>query len=1756
PVPAASGLVLMMCSWSSHGWWFVRRGWGAVHAPMIVAVSRCAHGTLSVSSLGISNGNAVAGSGTITGGVANWGTLSADGGTLSVAGNVVSYGTLRAVNGGVAEFFGTVFNLGTADFAGGSLVVHGSYQNVTDTTNAWIDAGNGLWREDARWSLGVAPTNTQSYLVIANANTKTVTVDSQTPVLAPWTLTNWFVMVSAPDGSTNTLSVETPSWAMVNVVVGPGGRLSIGGVTLTAGAGGFGTLEVDGELAINTGTLDGTVVPVTLGGNGTATVSFAGGVLLTKNYQIGAATTGGVVIATGNGLWRQQGNFLVGTNTSGNSLLIAGGAQLANVVGYIAYTTDSSNNTVTVTGPGSIWTNSAGFVVGRYGPGNTLVVTNGGAVFSDDGYVGQYTNANDNVVSISDSGSVWRINGKLYLGFEGANNTVIITNQGQVFCSSDGVIGRDNDNNRMIVTGSGSLWNISGTWFHVGYAGSGNMLTIANGGAVNSAICYLGYTNGANNNAVIIAGTGSIWTTTSDLFIGRYGSGNSLTISNGGVANTSVAWIGRYESSSNNVALVTDPGSLWNLPANSVRMNGTSNQLTISNGAVVQDLHGYIGYDGGTGGNLVLVTDSGSVWSNASNLFVGSNNSRGNQLTVTNGALVLSGSARIGSSSTSSNNAALVTGAGSIWSNSANFYVGYIGTSNQLTVSNGALVQSLNGFIGSEAASVNNRALITGSGSAWDNSGNFNVGNIGSGNTLIIAEGGTLFDTVGRLGNQLGSNSNTVFVVGSGSVWSNRSILYVGNDGANNALVITNGGVVFNTDGFIGSNTTANGNSAFVTGNGSIWTNAGNLYVGNNGADNTLIIADNGRVFANNLIIGNGANNATVNLLGGSLSIANLLTVQKNAMLSGNGTISGSVLVNGTVLAGTGIGLAFTGSVTNNGSIVATNGATIVFDAGVVNNGLLYARGGSLVFNDGFTNNGIINSNDTIIAFFTANPTNGGMPLAVSFTDLSVGAITNRNWNFGDGSDTNITDTAITHTYDGIGTNTVRLIVSSADGVSTNSRTIIVGPPVTSTWISASASGNWSDISKWSPSWVPDNAATVIFGNSGSTCIVDSVSRTVSNLVFNRNASFFVAASGGAQLSILNGITVLSNRTYTLTAPVVLAGTNTWAINNGTLTAAGIITGDNPLSITGPGTVNLSVSNAYTGDTILNSGKVILAAGATIGSGVLYLNGGQIRSAANTNTVIANTAVLLADTTILSGGSNLIFAGTVFLTNGSRTLTINSDTVISGQITDNGIGNGLTRLGSRILTLTASNTYSGATVVNAGQLLVSNRFALGVSGIATAGFGGAHGFLNLADGVTISGVTLYNFNAAAGLHGGLQVHSGSATWGGPIVICVNGARISGGTSGGTLTISGPITDNGNNFRVLFRAGTIILTNTNNNWGGSTVFSEGRFFLGANNVLPTNTTVNLNEPGTVTLDMAGFDQQIAGLIHGSATSAGILTNSGMALSTLTLNVPAGTNSEYNAHIRGNIAIVKTGPGTFTLSGTNLYTGFTRIDEGTLALGGNATLTNSPTITIASGGRLDVTGRTGGGMTLVASQTMRGGGIFNGNLFNQGVIIAEVASGQFAFTGTVTNNGTMYATNGATLAFYGPVVNNGVIDVIYGNTNFFFTFINNGILLTAGGDNDGDGMSNLKESQAGTIPTNSASRLRVVSMAREGDDIRITWTAVGGKSYVVQTNSVPGTGFADFNPVIYVPGVGESVTNHVHTGGATNASSFFYRIRLGP
>ncbi len=100
-----------------------------------------------------------------------------------------------------------------------------------------------------------------------------------------------------------------------------------------------------------------------------------------------------------------------------------------------------------------------------------------------------------------------------------------------------------------------------------------------------------------------------------------------------------------------------------------------------------------------------------------------------------------------------------------------------------------------------------------------------------------------------------------------------------------------------------------------------------------------------------------------------------------------------------------------------------------------------------------------------------------------------------------------------------------------------------------------------------------------------------------------------------------------------------------------------------------------------------------------------------------------------------------------------------------------------------------------------------------------------------------------------------------------------------------------------------------------------------------------------------------------------------------------------------------------------------------------------------------------------------------------------------------------------------------------------------------------DLDGDGAYNRNEFLAGTKPNDAASVFRFTALQPAGGDLWVTWTTVGGRRYVVQTNGDVSNGFADFSPLIPAPGIGESVTNFVAPNATTNGPRY-YRVRLQP
>ena len=104
-----------------------------------------------------------------------------------------------------------------------------------------------------------------------------------------------------------------------------------------------------------------------------------------------------------------------------------------------------------------------------------------------------------------------------------------------------------------------------------------------------------------------------------------------------------------------------------------------------------------------------------------------------------------------------------------------------------------------------------------------------------------------------------------------------------------------------------------------------------------------------------------------------------------------------------------------------------------------------------------------------------------------------------------------------------------------------------------------------------------------------------------------------------------------------------------------------------------------------------------------------------------------------------------------------------------------------------------------------------------------------------------------------------------------------------------------------------------------------------------------------------------------------------------------------------------------------------------------------------------------------------------------------------------------------------------------------------------LLSADGDEDGDGQNNAAEDAAGTNPLDSSSVLKAISTAISGSDVVITIATVPGKTYQLETSStlLQGSWQETGGPV---QATGPS-TPFLHTGGAVDPKRF-YRARVVP
>jgi fibronectin-binding autotransporter adhesin len=269
-------------------------------------------------------------------------------------------------------------------------------------------------------------------------------------------------------------------------------------------------------------------------------------------------------------------------------------------------------------------------------------------------------------------------------------------------------------------------------------------------------------------------------------------------------------------------------------------ISGGGSLVKVDTGTLV--LSGSSGYTGATTVRQgALVLNGGSLNHSSSALTVGNLSGDNAQLGILAGGKANSSSGNIGDQA-GSIGSAVVSGTGSAWNNSGNLYVGNLGRGT-ITVENGATVTSAIGYIGNNAAS-SGTATVTGQGSAWTNSDRLIVGNSGTG-SLSVTAGGAVSDVNGLIGSLAGSTGTAVVsgtsASGTRSSWTSSANLFVGNFGTG-SLRVENGGLVQNATGYVGTDVGSLG-SVVVTGPSSSWTNSAGLFIGSSGTGSLSIVA-------------------------------------------------------------------------------------------------------------------------------------------------------------------------------------------------------------------------------------------------------------------------------------------------------------------------------------------------------------------------------------------------------------------------------------------------------------------------------------------------------------------------------------------------------------------------------------------------------------------------------------------------------------------------------------------------------------------------------------------------------------------------------------------------------------------------------------------------------------------------------------------------------------------------------------------------
>jgi fibronectin-binding autotransporter adhesin len=587
------------------------------------------------------------------------------------------------------------------------------------------------------------------------------------------------------------------------------------------------------------------------------------------------------------------------------------------------------------------------------------------------------------------------------------------------------------------------------------------------------------------------------------------------------------------------------------------------------------------------------------------------------------------------------------------------------------------------------------------------------------------------------------------------------------------------------------------------------------------------------------------------------------------------------------------------------------------------------------------------------------------------------------------------------------------------------------------TWDGGGANASWGTANNWSGNTLPlfNGLETITISGalgSGTTLTLDG-SRYLNDLVINTTTGFTISTGTGGTLNLRSGNLTRNDvggteAIQTISAGIVLgdptgvaAYTGTWSIaGSNSLNITGNIAevgGSRGITKTGVGTLILSGTNSFSGGLTINAGTISISSDANLGasSGSLTFGGGTL---AFTNNVAGSRAIVMSSAGIFSGafGYTMEESGVVS-GNGNLTVTGSGTLILSGSGSN---GTGTTTLTSGVLSLRGTVSLgSGNLTITSGVLELGN-------GNFTRALGAAAGQVNMS-ATGGAGFAAYGADRTVNLGGsGATVTWGSGNFvasGQPLYLGTptadhmidfqNPINLNAGTRTISVTdgvgtgidakISGVISGAGASNLVMnsvgispWNPGTLLLSNGNNSYAGTTTVIAGTLLLsanatgtagntvlgsGASDILIGNTSgtfsAGLLTDAAVTISRNIRAQSgntgaisIGGYTANASTFSGNIFLGTDAIATgkgVTLTAASGGTVTFSGIIQDPTGVTtrgvltKDGAGTVVLSGVNTYAGGTIINGGTLsmsqvanlgAIGGGLTI-NAGTLEISTG-----------------------------------------------------------------------------------------------------------------------------------------------------------------------------------------------------------